>query len=49
MKVVKESNKVVEGKGFGVLRAWGHEWHALDKHDRDIGHSVVYTRGFLGY
>ena len=32
----KESNKVVQGKGFSVSRACGHGQHALDKHDRDI-------------
>ena len=33
----KESNKVVQGKGFGVSRACGHGQHVLDKHDRDTG------------
>ena len=36
MKAVKKSNKVVQGKGFGVSWACGHGRHALDKHDRDI-------------
>ena len=38
MKVVKESNIVVQGKGLNVSRACGHGQHALDKHDRDTVH-----------
>ena len=40
MKVVKESNEVVQGKGFGVSWACGHGRHALDKHDRDTLHDI---------
>ena len=36
MKAANESNKVVQGKGFGMSRVCGHGQHALDKHDRDI-------------
>lgn len=35
MKAVKESSKVVQGKGFGVSQAYDHGQHALDKYDHD--------------
>jgi len=35
MKIIKESDKVVQGKSLGVLRACDNRQHALDKHDRD--------------
>ena len=48
MKAVKESNKVVQGKGFSVSWAGGHVQHVLNKHDRDTKHDdhlvlIVYT------
>lgn len=52
MKVVKESDKVIQGKGFGMSWACGHEQHALDKHDRNTQDlktelNAVWLRFFL--
>ena len=49
MKAVKESNKVVQGKGFGVSRACGHGRHALDKHDGDTLHAPRLVEHFLDH
>lgn len=38
MKVAKESNKVIQDKGFGMQQACGHGQHDLHKHDRDTKH-----------
>ena len=36
MKVVKESNKVIQAKDFGMSLTYGHGQHALKKYDREM-------------